>query len=185
MLKAIKSRVITDLTAIPFLTMWSLLICLLLEKIPDEKVNTFLANTFSEGIGTRTIFVLLILTMMVTGLSWIFRPKYGSFAYSCLLAPVNAARSTCITTIAFSLGLIIATIITNGLSKAEEMLPTLGLFCLSWFLLHCTETLASEASCNREVQYRKICIALGIGLVSGSLFILYTFYKQIESGSIT
>lgn len=184
MLAAIKSRIFADVMALPFLTVWSLIICLLLDNIVDEKVNTFLADTFSEGIGTRTILSLLLLACIVSGLSWIVRPKSGSLVCKIFLAPVNAARSTCITTFAFFLGLIIATAITR-LSKAQEMLPTLGIFFLLWVLLNCTEALASEASCNREAKYSKFCIVFGILLVACTLWMMYTFYNQIRAGSFT
>ncbi len=183
--EAVKSRIFTDFMALPFLTAWSLLICLLLENIRDEKVNVFLVNTFGEGIGTRTIWGLLILALLITGLAWIIRPKPGKFVYTIFLAPVRAARSTCVTTIAFFLGLIIATAIINGLSKAADLLPALGILCISWIVLNCTECLASEASNNREKQYRIFYIALGIGLVLGSCYVLYFFYNQIKSGAIT
>lgn len=180
----IKSRAREDFMALPFLTAWSLLICMLLENIPDEKVNSFLVNTFGEGIGTRTIWSLLILALLVTGLAWIIRPETGKFLYTIFLAPVKAARSTCVTTIAFFLGLIIATGFTNGLSKATGLLPALAMLCIPWILLNLTECLISEASSNREKEYRKILIFLGIVFVLGSCCMLYVFYDQIKSGTI-
>ncbi|WP_027912780.1 hypothetical protein [Pseudomonas sp. URIL14HWK12:I7] len=182
---AIKSRVCKDFMALPFLTAWSLLICLLLENISNEKVNSFLVSTFGEGIGLRTIWGLLILALLITGLAWIIRPKAGKFVYTIFLAPVKAARSTCVTTIAFFLGLIIAIAITNGMSKAADLLPALGILCASWIALNCTECLVSEASNNREEEYRKFFIPSGIVLVLGSCYVLYFFYNQIKSGAIT
>ena len=183
--RVIKERVCTDILAMPFLIVWSFLICMLLETATDKKMGAFFKSTFEEGVALRTIICLLVLSMIVAGLAWIVRPAPKRFWYNVLLAPIGSARSACITTIAFILGLIIAIAVTSGTTQATDLMWVPGILGIFWLLLNAIECVASEASNNREKQYRWICVGLGLFLVLGSCYILYKVYALIQSGALT
>lgn len=184
MLKIAMSRLAKDFAPLPFLAAWSLFICILFDKMQAQNINSFLVSTFEEGIGLRTTLSLLVLTMFVAGLAWIIRPEGNGIVSRIFLAPVEAARSTCITTIAFGVGLIIAAAITHGSAMVKQLLPSLGTLFSLWFLLNCVECLISEASNNREKQYRLYCIFAGVIFVLCSFYTVYRLYVDIKAGTI-
>jgi hypothetical protein len=179
-----KKRICDDLTSLPFLFIWSTLICLMLDRATDEKVNAYLEETFNEGIGLRTILGMLMLSMLLTGVAWLIRPARDNLLYKLLLAPVGAARSACMTTLAFVMGLTFAIAITPDLDRAGGMLASLGILVALWLMLNALEVLATEASNNREKEYKWACIALGALITLGGLAIVYLLYCQIQSGHV-
>ena len=182
LVKVVKNRVSSDILPVPFLFAWSTLICLLLENAPSDKIGSFLQSTFGEGIGLKTIIVMLILSSLLAGLAWLIRPAPGNIIYKMLLAPAGAARSVCITTFAFVMGLAFAIAITNGINEAKSLGKSLAFLVFLWIALNLLETLACEASNNREKKYKWDCIALGLILVFGCLLMMCFLYKEIQSG---
>lgn len=178
----IKKRVCDDIMSVPFLLVWSILICLLLEYASGDKVNAFLKSTFDEGVGLKTIIGMLVLSFFLTGMAWLIRPERDSTFYKMLLAPARAARSVCMTTLAFVLGLAFAIAITNGLAHAINMAGSLGLLGMLWLMLNFLEALSSDASNHREKQYKWCCIVLGVAMMLSGLALVYSMYCQINSG---
>lgn len=180
----IKKRVCDDIMSVPFLLFWSILICLLLEYAPGDKLSAFFKSTFDEGIGLNTIIGMLVLSFFLTGLAWLIRPEQDSKFYKMLLAPARAARAVCMTTIAFVLGLACAIAIAHEFAQAINLAGSLGGLGMLWLMLNFLEALSSDASNHREKEYKWRCIVLGVVMILSGFVLVYAMYCQINSSLI-